>query len=350
MVNFSVGLEEIREAQHEIQKYLRPTPLVFNYWLSKTFDCELYLKLENMQPIGSFKIRGAIQKLSKLTLEQKKLGVVAASAGNHAQGVAWGSQRLGIPATIIMPRNAPLVKIQNTQALGAEVILEGNTYADAFSLAQKISAEGSRKILIHAYEDPDIIAGQGTIALEILEQIPGLDVIVGAVGGGGLMGGVSTVFKELLPHTEVVACQASGATAMIQSIQAGKAVTLATVHTIADGIAISKASETMRTLLKNKIDLWCEADDILIQSAILTLLEKAKIVAEGAGAIPLACLTQIKDRIRGKKVVLIVSGGNIDLNVVSRLINRREQRPASFSSGSPGSPGSAGLVAKGNIY
>jgi threonine dehydratase len=318
--SLNVTLANIQQAKQELHRYLPSTPLLLNSWLSDAFGCELYLKLENMQPIGSFKIRGATYKISQLTPAERKKGVIAASAGNHAQGVAWGSKQLGVNALIVMPVGAPLVKIQNTRALGADVVLQGENYDEAYEVAREIARKTGR-FFVHAFEDEEVIAGQGTVALEVLEQLPDVDFIVGAVGGGGLMTGVATVVKALRPQTRVVGCQASGAASMVRSIQKGKAVTLESTHTFADGIAVSHASEKMRSLMSCCIDDWIEVDEDAIAAAVLNLLEKAKVTAEGSGAVPLAALDHIRKKIRGKKVVLLVSGGNIDVNVLSRIID-----------------------------
>lgn len=316
-----VTLADVQAAKNELSNYLEPSPLLLNSWLSEQYGCELYLKLENMQPIGSFKIRGATYKISRLSAAERKRGVIAASAGNHAQGVAWGSRKLGTRALIVMPTSAPLVKAQNTKALGAEVILKGDNYQDAFDEAQRIARKTGR-IFIHAFEDEFVIAGQGTVGLEILEQLPDPDFVVSSIGGGGLMSGVATVLKALRPQTKLYGCQASGAPSMLKSIEKGKAVTLDHVDTFADGIAVSHASEAMRKILAPKLDGMLEADDESMAAAVLTLLEKAKIMVEGSGALPLAVLEQLKREIKGKKVVLIISGGNIDVNVLSRIIDR----------------------------
>lgn len=318
--SFCVTLAEIQEAKQELHKYLEISPLLGNPWLSEIFGCDLYLKLENMQPIGSFKIRGATYKISTLTLAQRKHGVIAASAGNHAQGVAWGAKKLGVNALIVMPTGASIVKIQNTKALGAEIILKGNNYDESYAFACQI-AEKTGRIFVHAFEDEQVIAGQGTVGLEILEQLPDVDFVIGSVGGGGLMAGVSTAMKALRPQAKIIGCQASGAPAMLRSIREGKAVHLESVSTFADGIAIGNASEKIRKLLQNQIDECLEVSEESIAAAVLMLMEKAKVIAEGSGAVPLAALDQLREKIKGKKVVLIVSGGNIDVNVVSRIID-----------------------------
>lgn len=316
-----ITLADVQEARQELYKYLQPSPLLYNSWLSESLGCELYLKLENMQPIGSFKIRGATYRISKLTTAERRRGVIAASAGNHAQGVAWGSRRLGVDAMIIMPRGAALTKIQNTRALGASVELYGDTYDEACAHARKIARKTGR-VFVHAFEDRYVIAGQGTAGLEILEQLPDVDFVVGSVGGGGLMTGVSTVLKTLCPKVSIVACQAAGAASMVQSIRKGHALKLPHLDTFADGIAVREASETMRKFLKPLVDHWVTEDDESIARAVLTLMEKAKVIAEGSGALPLAALDRIRSKIRRKKVVLIVSGGNIDVNLLSRIIDR----------------------------
>lgn len=316
-----VTLADIQTAKTELSRYLEPTPLLLNSWLSEQLGCQLYLKLENMQPIGSFKIRGATYKISKLSAAERKKGVVAASAGNHAQGVAWGSRQLGTSALIVMPKTAPLIKVQNTRSLGAEIVLAGESYQDAFEEAQRIARKTGR-IFTHAFEDPHVIAGQGTVGLEILEQLPDPDFIVSSIGGGGLMAGVATVVKALRPQTRLYGCQATGAPSMARSIKLGKAVVLDRVDTFADGIAVKRASEPMRRILSEHLDGILEADDEAMAAAVLMLLEKAKTIVEGSGALPLAVLDQLRKKIRGKKVVAIISGGNIDVNVLSRIIDR----------------------------
>ncbi len=318
--SLKITLAEIQDAKQELTKYLPPSPLLLNAWLSDVWECKVYLKLENMQPIGSFKIRGATYKISRLTESEKKRGVIAASAGNHAQGVAWGSRRLGVKALIVMPLCAPIVKVQNTEALGAEVILHGNNYEEAYTEACRIAHKTGR-VFVHAFEDDAVIAGQGTVGLEILDQVPDADFVLGSVGGGGLMAGVASVFKALRPQTQIVGCQASGAAAMIRSISKGKAVRLQSAVTFADGIALMKTSEKMRKILHSNIDEWVEVSEESIAAAVLTLLEKGKILSEGSGAVPLAALEGLRKKIRKKKVVLIVSGGNIDVNVLSRIID-----------------------------
>jgi threonine dehydratase len=316
--------------------------LLFNSWLSQHFGCEVYLKLENMTAIGSFKIRGATNKIATLTSSEKRKGVICASAGNHAQGVAWGSRALGVKAMIVMPKNAPLMKVQNTLALGAEVVLHGEGYDDAFAEAQRIAKKTGR-VYVHAFDDPAVIAGSGTAGLEILEQLSDVDIVVGSVGGGGWMGGVGTVVKALRPQTQIWACQSAAAPSMVESIKKKKAVKLESARTFADGIAVKNASERMRKLLDPLVDEWLVGDDEEIASAMLMLLEKAKVVSEGAGALSLAVLEKRRKEIRGKKVVVMISGGNVDVNVLGRVIDRgliragRRVRVSLLISDKPGS-------------
>jgi threonine dehydratase len=316
----NVSLAEVQKARRELSKMLPATPLLFNSWLSQSMGCEVYLKLETAQPIGSFKIRGATYRISQLTKAQRRRGVIAASAGNHSQGLAWGAKHFGVNALIVMPVGAPLVKLQNTQDLGAQVILEGSRYDEAYAHALQI-AKKSGRVFVHAYEDPCVIAGQGTVGLEIFDQLPDVDCVVGSVGGGGLMAGVSIALKALKPQVKILACQASGAATMVKSIEAGKALTLSGIKTFADGIAVSHASEPMRQRLAAGVDEWVTVDEDAIAAAVLTLLEKGKIVTEGAGAAPLAAFQKVSKKFKNKKVVLIISGGNIDVNLLSRIID-----------------------------
>jgi len=320
-----VSLADIQAARQEIRKHLEPSPLLESPWLSEQLGGRIFLKLENMHPIGSFKIRGAIYRVSRLSAKERKRGVIAASAGNHAQGVAWAARLYGVRSEIVMPKGATLVKVQNTKSLGAEVILEGDTYEDALVFARK-RARKTGKVFIHGFEDADVIAGQGTAGLEILEQLPDLDVVIGAVGGGGWMAGLATAIKALRPECQVVAAQAKGASAMIQSVRSHRHVKLREVQTIADGIAIPDATNRMRHLLEPLVDRWVEMEDEAIASSILTLMEKAKILTEGAGALPLAVAEHLRSESRGvfkgKKVVLAIGGGNVDVNMLSRILDR----------------------------
>jgi len=316
-----IRFEELVAARTELARYLGPSPLMRNSWLSEIFGCELYLKMENMQPIGSFKIRGATYKISKLTAEERKRGVIAASAGNHAQGVAWGSRQLGADALIVMPKTAPLMKVHNTRSLGAKVQLEGETYDEAFAAAQKI-AQATGRVYIHAFQDRDVIAGQGTVGIEIHEQLPDADCVIASIGGGGLVAGLALAMERLRPGILLYGAQAVGAPSMLRSLREGRAIRLDQVNTFADGIAVAQASEAIRQILQGRITDILEADDEAMAAALLMLMEKAKTITEGAGALPLAVLEQLRDKIQGKKVVLILGGGNVDVNVIGRVIDR----------------------------
>ena len=319
MKNITLG--DIEKARRFLSSILPPTPLLYNQWLSDSLGVELYLKLENMQPIGSFKIRGASYRISRLSKEQRRRGVICASAGNHAQGVAWGSRHLGVRATIVMPTGAPLVKVQNTKALGAKVLLEGRNYDDAYRAAKKL-AHRTGQVYVHAFEDPDVIAGQGTVGLEILDQLPNVDCVIASLGGGGLMAGMATAIKAMRPHVKLIGCQASGAPSLAEAFKRGHAVKLSHVDTFADGIAVAESRPSMFKILKKYLDEVVVADDEAIAESILTLLEKGKVIAEASGAIPLAIVDRLRGRLKGQKVVLVISGGNLDVNVLGRVIDR----------------------------
>lgn len=320
-MSFEMNLEKIKSAQKVLASLVPPTPLVYNPWLSEKYGAEIYLKLENLQPIGSFKIRGATHLISTLSQEERSAGVIAASAGNHAQGVAWGARRFGVRATIVMPENAPLVKISNTKKLGAEVVLWGSGYDDASAKAEEL-ARSRNLVRVHAFEDERIIAGQGTLGLEIMDQLPEVDAVFASIGGGGMMSGLAWSLKEMKKNTALFACQASGAASLARSLEEGRLIEVPYLGTFADGIAVKRPSEKMFTLLKGRIDAVSIANDEQIASAVLELLESGKTVAEGSAAITLCGLRQYRERIKGKRVVLVISGGNIDVNLTGRIIDR----------------------------
>jgi threonine dehydratase len=313
------------EAKKIISEYLTPTPLVKNEWLSKKYGANIYLKLENLQPVGSFKLRGALNKIYHLTDEEKKQGVVAVSAGNHAQGVAWAASKFGVKASIIMPKPSPLIKIANTEALGAEVILAGENVDESFEYVKKYQEEHKR-IYVHPFHDPLVVAGQGTIAFELLEQIDKIDFVFGSIGGGGLMTGVGQVLKTLHPECKLIAAQASGASSMVKSLQQGKIVIDEKVATFADGIKVRVPNPEMYEHLDKLIDEAVQVPDSLTAAAMLRLMEWARIIAEGAGAINLAAFHELWEanprRFKNKNVVLIICGGNIDINLVDRIIDK----------------------------
>jgi threonine dehydratase len=320
-----IEFSEFEKAYDKLNKILPPTPLIKNDWLSAKYGANIYLKLENMQPVGSFKLRGATNKMSNFTDEQKAKGVVAVSAGNHAQGVAWAAKRLGIKATIIMPVPSPLVKISNTENLGAEVILHGENVDESFEFCKKY-LETNDKIFVHPFHDPEVIAGQGSIAFELVNQIDKIDYIFGSIGGGGLMAGVGIAIRKLMPDCKLIGAQAAGASSMVQSLQKGELVSTPTVATFADGIKVKNPVPEMYELLDSIIDEAVAISDDLTAAAVLRLMEQAGVIAEGAGAINLAAFHEVYEsnprRFKGKNIVLIICGGNIDINVIDRIIDR----------------------------
>lgn len=317
--------KEFKDAYKVLSKVIHPTPLIYNEWLSKQYGCEIYLKLENMLPIGSFKMRGATYKISRLTPAEKKRGVLAVSAGNHAQGVAWAAHRFGVKATIVMPTGSPLTKIKNTESLGAKVVLHGTSIEECFTYAEEMQKK-TKMTFVHPFHDPDVIAGQGTVAFELLEQIPDMDYIFSSIGGGGLVSGMGQVIKGNKSKAKLIAGQATGCSAMVDSLNTGKIKIIDKAETFADGIRVKKVAPDMFESLKSVVDASYKVDDEKMAWAILQLMEKARVIAEGAGALPLALLDQLhrKDpkKFKNKKVVLVVCGGNIDVNLLERIIDR----------------------------
>jgi len=283
--------------------------------------CDLHLKTENLQITGSFKVRGAYFKIALLPDDEKKKGVIACSAGNHAQGVALAAQRLGTSATIFIPSTAPLSKIEATKKLGADIRLVDGVYDDAYEAAISYQKKQSG-IFIHPFDDIDVIAGQGTIGLEILDQISNLDAIVVPIGGGGLISGISFAVKKLNPSCKIYGVQAAKASSMYHSLEIKARTPLKHISTFADGIAVKCPGECTFELCTRHVDQVVTVTDDEIATAVLTLMEQQKLVAEGAGATAVAAILFDKLPISGKKVCAIVSGGNIDVNILSRVINR----------------------------
>lgn len=314
-----------KKAHKVLSEIIEPTPLIYNEWLSNRYDCKIYLKLENMLPIGSFKMRGATFKISQLSAAEKKQGVLAVSAGNHAQGVAWAARYFGIKATIVMPEGSPLTKIRNTEALGAKVILHGASIEEAFAYADEL-VKKKKLVFVHPFHDPMVIAGQGTLALELLEQMPEMDYIFSSIGGGGLVSGIGHVIKNSKSKARIIAGQASGCSSMVDSLNTGTIQVNKKGETFADGIRVKNVNQDMFKMLKQVVDASYKVDDEKMAWAILQLMEKARVIAEGAGALPLALLDQLfqKDskKFKDKKVVLVVCGGNIDVNLLERIIDR----------------------------
>ena len=316
---------QFKKAYQNLKTIIEPTPLILNEWLSKEYACQVYLKLENMLPIGSFKMRGATNKISQLTASEKKQGVLAVSAGNHAQGVAWAANRFKVKATIIMPEGSPLTKIRNTEALGATVVLKGQSIEECFEVAQEMMKK-KKMIFVHPFHDPLVIAGQGSVAFEILNQLPEADYLFSSIGGGGLVAGIGQVLKGHKSKIKVIAGQATGCSSMVQSLNAGKIVTSERAETFADGIRVKTANKDMFKILHEVVDGSYTVDDEKMAWAILQLMEKARVIAEGAGALPLALFDQLyhKDpkKFKNKKVILVICGGNIDVNLLERIIDR----------------------------
>lgn len=284
-------------------------------------DCQLYLKTENLQQTGSFKLRGAYYKISQLSEDERSRGVIACSAGNHAQGVALGATHYGIKSLVCMPAGAPISKVEATKGYGAEVCLVPGVYDDAYARALELQKEHGYTF-VHPFDDEKVIAGQGTIGLEILEQLPDVEAVIIPIGGGGLISGVAFAVKTLRPDVKVYGVQAAGAPSMVESIAEGKICHLDSVSTIADGIAVKQPGEHTYELCRDYVDGVVTVNDDETAAAILALMEKQKVVAEGAGAVAVAAVMFHKLPVAGKKVVCLVSGGNIDVNTLNRVITR----------------------------
>lgn len=312
-------LDNFYKARYVLNKVIRKTELIHTPRINP--DCDVYLKPECLQKTGSFKIRGAYYKISQLTDEEKKKGVIACSAGNHAQGVALGATAMGIKSLICLPEGAPISKVEATRRLGAEVCLVPGVYDDAYQKALQLRDQYGYTF-IHPFNDENVIAGQGTIGLELMEQLPDADAVVVPVGGGGLISGVAFAIKSLNPKVKVYGVQAEGAPSMVNSIHDHKPEKLPSVSTIADGIAVKEPGKiTYDTCAKYVDDIITVSEDEIC-AAILKLIESEKMVAEGAGAASVAAVMFNKVPIKGKKVICVVSGGNIDVTILNRVINR----------------------------
>ncbi len=315
-------LADVLAARERIGSAIYKTPCARSETLSRMTGQSVFLKLENLQMTGSFKERGALNKIAMLTPQQGKRGVVAASAGNHAQGVAYHAAQRGIRSVIVMPLTTPLVKVTATRGFGAEVVLHGANYDEACIEATRLcAAEGMT--FIHPFDDPLVIAGQGTIGLELLEQVEGLEAVVVPIGGGGLIGGIACAVKESRPGVRVIGVQASRLPSMLRAAEAHHPVTLDAATTIADGIAVRRAGDVTFPLVEKYVDEIVTVDEDEIASAILTLLEREKTLAEGAGATALAALLQKRTSLpKNARTAVLVCGGNIDVTLLSRIIER----------------------------
>jgi threonine dehydratase len=316
-----ISLDDVVAARERVRGAIYYSPCPHSQMLSALTGQQVYLKLENLQMTGSFKERGALNRIALLTPEQSARGVVAASAGNHAQGVAYHATKRGIRALIVMPLATPLVKVTATRGFGAEVVLYGANYDEACEEATRLcAAEGMT--FIHPFDDAAVMAGQGTIGLELLEQIPQLEAVVVPIGGGGLIGGIGCAIKESRPEIRVIGVQTSRLPSMIAAVELHRPVTMEPATTIADGIAVRRAGDVTLPVVERYVDEIVTVDEDEIASAILVLLEREKTLAEGAGAVALAALLQKKTSLNGAHTAVMVCGGNIDVTLLSRIIER----------------------------
>ena len=348
-------LEDFKAARRVLDGVLHPTDLMYSPFFSKTTGNSVYIKPENMQVTGAYKIRGAYFKCSTLSQEEKERGLITASAGNHAQGVAYAAQAAGVEATVVMPTTTPLVKVNNTKDYGARVILQGETFDDAAALAAQLSEEEGLTY-VHPFDDLTVATGQGTIAYEIFKDLPDVDVILVPIGGGGLASGVATLAKLLNPHVKVIGVEPAGAASMKASLEAGHVVTLPKVETIADGVAVKTPGEKVFPYIQKNVDEILTIEDDELVDAFLDVMERHKMVVENAGLLPIAALHHLD--CKGCSVVPVLSGGNMDVITVSSLVQHgliNRSRIFTFSVQLPDRPGEllriAELVAgrSGNI-
>ena len=337
-------IQDFITAKEKLSKVLLKTSLIQSPIFSKEAGNEVYIKPENLQKTGSFKIRGAYNKITNLSDEEKKKGVIASSAGNHAQGVAYGAKESGIKAVIVMPKSTPLIKVESTKQYGAEVILHGDVYDDAFKKAKELE-EKEGYIFVHPFDDEDVIYGQGTIALEILEELPETDIILVPIGGGGLISGIACAAKILKPEIKIIGVEPDGAASAYEAIKEDKVIELKEANTIADGTAVKKIGNITFEYIKKYVDEIITVSDYELMEAFLLLVEKHKIIAENSGILSLAALKKLKEK--NKKVVSVVSGGNIDVLMISSMINKgliRRDRIFNFTVSIPDKPGELAKV------
>ena len=339
-------LNEFKAARSVLSGVILKTNLIYSPALSKATGNHIYIKPENMQVTGAYKIRGAYYKISTLTEEEKARGLITASAGNHAQGVAYAAQAAGVSATIVMPTTTPLVKVNNTKDYGAEVILQGETFDDAAALAAQLSEERGLTY-VHPFNDPAIATGQGTISYEIFQDLPDVDVILVPIGGGGLAAGVSTLAKLLNPNVTVIGLEPTGAASMKASVEAGHVVTLPTVNTIADGVAVKTPGDQVFPYIQKNVDDIITIDDDELVDAFLDMMERHKMIVENAGLLSIAALNHLK--CKDKNVVSVLSGGNMDVITISSLVQHgliNRGRVFTFSVQLPDRPGELARVAQ----
>ena len=337
-------LEDFIKAKGKLSKVLLETHLIYSPIFSKESGNKVFIKPENLQKTGSFKIRGAYNKISNLTDAEKKRGVIASSAGNHAQGVAYGAKESGIKAVIVMPKSTPLIKVESTKQYGAEVILHGDVYDDAYKKAKELE-EKEGYVFVHPFNDEDVLDGQGTIALEILEELPETDIILVPIGGGGLISGIACAAKILKPEIKIIGVEPEGAASAYEAIKKNKVVELKEANTIADGTAVKKIGDLNFEYIKEYVDEIITVSDYELMEAFLLLVEKHKIIAENSGILSVAATKKIKEK--NKKVVSVISGGNIDVLMISSMINKgliRRDRIFNFSVNIPDKPGELAKV------
>ena len=328
-----VTFDMIKEAAETIKGSVKRTQIIECPTMEKLTGNKVFFKLENLQKTGSFKVRGALNKIMHLTDEEKARGVIASSAGNHAQGVALGATNLGIKSTIVMPGTAPLSKVMATRGYGAEVVQVGTVYDDAYKKACEIQAETGATFL-HPFDDPYVIAGQGTIGMEIIEDLEDVDMVIVPIGGGGIASGIAKAVKSLKPSVKMVGVEAENAASMLEAVKQGCPCTIKTTPTIADGIAVARAGELTCEMIRDYVDEIVTVSEDDIARAILFLMEKGKVVAEGAGATPVAALLAGKIKEQGQNICCVISGGNSDINMIERIINKAlilEGRKAEFN-------------------
>ena len=337
-------LEAFIKAKKNLSKVLLETHLIYSPIFSKESGNKVFIKPENLQKTGSFKIRGAYNKISNLTDAEKKRGVIASSAGNHAQGVAYGAKESGIKAVIVMPKSTPLIKVESTKQYGAEVILHGDVYDDAYKKATELE-EKEGYVFVHPFNDEDVLDGQGTIALEILEELPETDIILVPIGGGGLISGIACAAKILKPEIKIIGVEPEGAASAYEAIKENKVVELKEANTIADGTAVKKIGDLNFEYIKKYVDEIITVSDYELMEAFLLLVEKHKIIAENSGILSVAATKKLKEK--DKKVVSVISGGNIDVLMISSMINKgliRRDRIFNFSLNIPDKPGELAKV------
>ncbi|MGH7501732.1 MAG: threonine ammonia-lyase [Longimicrobiales bacterium] len=315
-------IQQILVARERIRDGIVQTPCIPILGLGELLPCRLFAKLENLQRTGSFKDRGSLNRLLDLSPEERARGVVTASAGNHAQAVAYHCQRLGIPAAVVMPETTPLIKVANARRFGARITFRGATLSDAMVEARRIEKDESR-VLVHAFDDDLVIAGQGTIGLELLEQAPDFDTLIVPIGGGGLLAGIATAIRDARPNVRIIGVEADVAASALASRKAGHIVRIETGHTIADGIATKQIGERTFPILERFVDEIVTVSEEEIASAVHILIERCKLAAEGAGAAPLAALLNQRFPLdRDESALFVLSGGNIDINMIARIIDR----------------------------